>query len=422
MKKIAVEDLRVGMYVSDLDRSRLALPRGFWIRSQAQINKLKRYCKHVYIEDAGNYAYPSSPRPSSGKWPPTSPFTTEQQKKLEFEMLKVGAAPPDASAEYQDKTTLDQEIVSIRTPYAEAKILMKTIMADVRRGEAFDVAHLKNIVAQMVESALRNPNALVCLAQVRRKADYIALHGLHTCVLALTLGRHQGMEVNDLYVLGIGTLLHDIGMAKIPLGLLNKARGLSQQEFEVVKNHVRWGTEILQDTRGIPEGAIDVARHHHERYDGSGYLNGLEKDQIPLFGKIGGLVDCYDSLISDRVYNVATSAHTALKQIYEWHGKLFDSKLVENFIQCMGTYPIGSVVELNTGDVGVVISVNRVRRLRPRVRLALRSDRTPYRPPKSINLMQDLSEEGRPFEIDRVHEPGAYGINPVDYLPIRAHH
>ena len=170
---------------------------------------------------------------------------------------------------------------------------------------------------------------------------------------------------------------------------------------------MRWGTEILQDTKGIPEGAIDVARHHHERYDGSGYLNGLEKDQIPLFGKIGGLVGCYDSLISDRVYNVATSAHTALKQIYEWHGKLFDSKLVENFIQCMGTYPIGSVVELNTGDVGVVISVNRVRRLRPRVRLALRSDRTPYRPPKSINLMQDLSEEGRPFDIDRVHEPGA---------------
>jgi HD-GYP domain-containing protein (c-di-GMP phosphodiesterase class II) len=421
-KKIAIENLRVGMYVSDLDRSQLALPRGFWVRSQAQIDKLKRYCKHVYIDDSGPSVYPSSVRPGSGKWPPMPSFSTEQQKKLEFEMLKVSAAPQDTGAKYHDRTALDQEINTIRGSFEEAKVLMRMTMEGVRRGEAIDVAQVKNIVAQLVESTLRNANALVCLTQLRSKTDYTALHGLHTCVLALTFGRHRVMEVNDLYVLGIGALLHDIGMAKVPPELLSKPSGLSQNDFEIVKNHVRWGAEILRDTKGLPEGAVDVARYHHERYDGSGYLDGLKKNQIPLFGQIGGLVSCYDSMTSDRIYSKTNSAHAALKRIYEWHGKLFDAELVEKFIQCMGIYPIGSVVELNTGDVGVVITVNRVRRLRPRVRLALRPDRTPYRPPRTINLMQDMTGDGRPFEIDHVHEPGAYGINLIDYLPIRTRH
>lgn len=424
-KRIAIEELKVGMYVSELDRPQLESSprfRGLWIRSQAQIDKLKRYCQYVYIDVPKSYPYPSSRRPASGKWPPSKAFTTEQERKLEFEILKLGATPQDMTRQYPDQTTLEEEVNTIRACYEETKDLVKTIMQDARRKKEIDATRVKAVVALLVQSIIRNANALVCFAQLRKKEEYTTLHNVRVCVLALALGRHLVLNPKDLDILGIGALLHDIGKMKVPSEILNKPESLTQREFELMKNHVRWGVQVLKNTKGIPNAAIDVARYHHERWDGSGYLSRLKKDRTPYFGQIGGIVDCYDALTSDRIYGAAISAHDALKRIYEWRNKEFSVALVEQFIQCMGIYPIGSVVELNTGDVGVVVTVNRVRRLKPRVRLALKPDKTPYRFRKTINLMHDTTSEGRPVEIDRALEPGAYAVNPIEYLPITVHH
>jgi HD-GYP domain-containing protein (c-di-GMP phosphodiesterase class II) len=204
--------------------------------------------------------------------------------------------------------------------------------------------------------------------------------------------------------------------------LLNKPGPLSEVESELVIKHVQLGVQLLRRIEGLPAPAIDVVRYHHERYDGSGYPHRLTKTQIPYLGQIGGIVDYYDALTSDRAYARGISGYTALQKIYRARERDFDPKLAEQFIQCMGIYPIGSVVELNSGDVGVVVSVNRVRRLKPRVRLVLRPDRSPHRPPKTVNLVQHTTDAGQSYEIEHVPEPGAYGIVPAEYLRVSGHH
>ena len=157
---------------------------------------------------------------------------------------------------------------------------------------------------------------------------------------------------------------------------------------------------------------------HHERYDGSGYIHGRKGDQISEFGLIGGIVDYYDAVTSDRAYHNGMSPHSALKIMYELRNKAFHGGLIEEFIRCMGIYPIGSVVEMNTGEVGVVVTMNRVRRLRPRVVMVLQANNVPYPRPQTVDLAQLTTKNGKAYEISTVVEPGLYGINPTDYLPV----
>lgn len=423
-KKIPIDDLRVGMYVSELDRTELVPTafRGFSVRSQTQIDKLKRYCRHVYVDVPDSLPYPGSRRPAAGKWPSTRSLTTEQERKLQFEILKLGATPDAAAQKYQDQTTIEQETSTIQPAYDALKVFVRKAMQDIRQGGGLSSDDVKKAVVPVVASAVRNADALVCFAQLRRKADYTTLHSVRVCLLALAFGRHLGLGIPDLITLGIGALLHDIGKMSVVDELLNKPGPLNKAERDLVRKHVQAGVQLLRRIEGLPPAAIDVARYHHERYDGSGYPHRLSKNQIPYLGQIGGIVDCYDALTSDRAYAPGISGYTALQKIYGAREREFDPKLVEQFIQCMGIYPIGSIVELNSGDVGVVISVNRARRLKPRVRLVLRPDRSPHRPPKTVNLMQNTSDTGESYEIEHVPEPGAYGIVAADYLRVSGHH
>jgi hypothetical protein len=157
-------------------------------------------------------------------------------------------------------------------------------------------------------------------------------------------------------------------------------------------------------------------RDHHERYDGSGYLNGLRGDQIGDYGMIGGITDHYDAVTSDRRHRAAISSHHVLLKMYEWRNTLFRAELVEKFIQCLGVYPIGSVVELNTGEIGVVAALNRLQRLKPHVMLVYRPDQRPYEEMPITNLATRQLPDGRACEIERALEPGTAGIDPAYYL------
>ena len=423
LTKIVVEDLQLGMYVCDLDRPWSETPflfQGFEIRTQEQIEELKRYCKEVYIKE-GVTSTPLDYRPhSASDHRKTVSFFTQRQKKLEIELLKQTNAPQAKAARptYQDSATLEEEIATITETYEESRTLIKALMQDARLGQSLDIPGVKKSVAQMAESIIRNPDALVCFAQLKSKDEYTALHSLRVCILALAFGRHLGLDKEQLNILGIGALLQDVGIMKIPNEVVNKPGTLTEQEFALIKSHVPRGVEILANAKGIPRGAIALAQRHHERCDGSGYMDGLKGDQIGYFGIIGGIVDCYDALTSGRAYHAAILAHIALRNLYEWRNKAFQSNLVEQFIQCIGIYPIGSVVKLNTGEVGVVITTNRVRRLKPRVTLVLKPDDIPYTTLETVDLMDQSSNNSRPAEIDQVLEPRAYGIDPIACLPL----
>ncbi len=421
-KRITVEELKLGMYVVELDRPWRDTPfmfQGFEIRTDEEIVALQRHCQYVHIVLPESYNEPRArhhavesveiPRPGS------SSATAEH---FDDRALLRRVSSPRFPATYSDRSLLEEEMVEVRYAHAEAKAIMQTAMEDVRLGKGIDGDGAKKIVGDLVDSTLRNPDALTCFTQLKNKDEYTATHSLRVCILALAFGRHLGLPLSALHMLGVGALLHDLGKMKIPNDILNKPGELTEGEFEIMKTHVPCGVDILENTPAIPQAAIDVARCHHERYSGTGYANGFKGDEIGLFGMIGGIVDCYDAVSSDRAYHKGLSSHATLKLMYEWRGREFHAGLVEQFIQCMGIYPIGSVVALNTGDVGVVITMNRTRRLKPRVALVRKADGTRYESTSIIDLTSCVTRDGKPCEIERVLEPSLYGINPVDYLPI----
>jgi len=418
-RKLDVQQLKIGMYVSELDRPWRETPfmfQGFEIRSEDEIRELQRHCQHVYIETAEIYQTP----------PPRTPAeravarVAVNHKKVERDLLIKVESQPLLQPVYHDRTTLEEEIQAVEETHRATRALVYTVMEDVRLGKNINTLGARKIVGELAESVIRNPDALTCFTQLKKKDEYTALHSLRVCILALAFGRHLGLERDELNLLGLGALLHDIGKMKVPNEILNKPGALSDYEYALMKSHVPRGVEILDKTPGIPRPAIEVARCHHERYSGSGYIGGLKGDQIGLFGMIGGIVDCYDAISSDRAYHAGMSAHAALKKMYEWRNRDFHPALVEQFIQCMGIYPIGSVVELNTGEIGVVVAMNRVRRLKPRVALVLRADFSPLPGATTVDLMEYMTRDGHPCEIERVLQPGIYGINPVNYMPVTA--
>jgi putative nucleotidyltransferase with HDIG domain len=421
-KKISIQDLRHGMYVSELDRHWLETPflfQGFEIKSDEQIDELKKYCQHVYIDTEQGYDVTA---PKFRPPPRTStPVEPAHNREIEFEVLNKFSPGHLRPPRYHDQSTLEQELTEAKGIVTETRATVFNIMEDVRLGRSVNTAAAKKVVADMVDSVIRNPDALVCLNQLKIKHEYTALHSLRVCVLALAFGRHLEFSDAELNLLGIGALLHDVGKMKVPNEILDKPGKLTGEEFDLMKSHVPHGVSILEDTKGILPISIEVARSHHERFDGHGYAFGAKENQIGLFGSIGAIVDCYDAITSDRSYHDGMSAHDALKKMYSWRGTDFHPQLIEQFIQCMGIYPIGSVVELSTGGVGVVVSINRKRRLKPKVALVLNSDKTPFMTPKVIDLMQQAFEgPGKEVEIRKVLSPGLFNINPSDFIPLGA--
>jgi len=419
-KKVDVAELEIGMYVAELDRPWLETPflfQGFELSTEEDLDEIRRYCEFVYIDTDQSRVLPQTEAESKEE----RSETNKTDPELAFGILKKHA-PLDQSEKpeqkYPDQTTLEQEIALIRETHDEALILTNEIMEDVRLGKTFNTEGAKKIIGKIVKSVIRNPDALACFSQLKHRDAYTAEHSLRVCILALSMGRHLGMAAEELEVLGIGSMLHDIGKMRIPLDILNKPRELTAKEAELVKKHVPIGVDILERTAGIPEAAIDVARSHHERYDGSGYILGRKGNEISEFGLIGGIVDYYDAVTSDRAYHNGMSPHLALKIMYELRNTAFHAGLIEEFIRCMGIYPIGSIVEMNTGEVGVVATMNRVRRLRPRVVLVLQSNNVPYPRPQTVDLTQVSTKNGKAYEISTVVEPGLYDINPTDYLTV----
>ncbi len=320
-----------------------------------------------------------------------------------------------------DKINAEQEATAIRKTYDDAVLLMQSILEAVHRSSnKINIEGAKNVVPAMVASVLRNPDALVCLAQQKKRDHYTALHCVRVCILALAFGRHLGLAKQDLNLLGLGALLHDIGKMRVPDAIVNKPSKLTEREYQIMQSHVPIGAEILQRTGAIPPPALDVARHIHERYAGHGYMDGLSGDEISAFGRIGAIVDVYDALTSDRIYEDGIPAREALRRMYERRGEDFDPQLLDQFIQCIGVYPIGSVVVLNTFEVGVVRMLNGEQRLKPQIALATRPDKTRYPTLRVVDLACETAPTGEPYQIIEVVAPATVNIDPVDYLPVKA--
>jgi putative nucleotidyltransferase with HDIG domain len=419
-KKVEVDDLKPGMFVYELDRPWLETPfmfQGFEITSAEQIEALHQYCKFVYIDTSlGQDVAEATPPP-----PRRAKVESLDKRRIELEVLRSQARSVLRKDPYVDSTTLEEEIHQVSDTYRYAQDLMDKVLDDVRESRDLDIDAISQLSADFTASIIRNPDALALFSLVRQKSDYIAHHSLRVCILALGLGRQIGLEQESLNVLGIGALLHDVGKIRVPTELLEKRSDLSPAEAEIIKRHVGDGLRILrQYAPGMPTMALEVVGWHHERYDGSGYPLGAKGNDISQFGHIGAIVDYYEGVTGDRPWRQGADAHSTLMHMYDRRGQLFEPELVEQFIRYMGVYPIGSVVQLNTGERAVVITRNRERHLRPRVVLASDAENRVYSGGRIIDLSRQRTEGGQLYEIVRVLSPEEHNLDPQAFFPLVA--
>jgi HD-GYP domain-containing protein (c-di-GMP phosphodiesterase class II) len=287
----------------------------------------------------------------------------------------------------------------------------------VQAGKALDAPRVKEAVSSMTDSVVRNPDAMLLLARMKEKGAHTLDRAFGVSIYMITFGRFLQLPRDQLDLLGMLGLLQDIGKTRVPEELLNKKEPLTDAEFDLCRRHVDYSVEILTETAGLPAELPGLAALHHERFDGSGYQRGVKGTDIGLYASIAGLVDCFDVLTHPRPYSEALSPSNALSQLYGWRGTQFDGPLVEQFIQCIGIYPVGSVVQLNSGEVGVVIAQNRVRRLQPRVMVLLDAESRPITPHKILDLLKEpKTASGEPYRIRRTLESSQLPLDPRDFF------
>lgn len=425
-QKIDVADLKVGMYVFELDRPWLEtsfLFQGFPLKNQDDIEALRRCCSYVYIDTerasdgAGVQRHPGSP------WTGAEPDTGRRRGSAGYPLsAPVGTAlPPNATRlmrrrVYAGETPFEEEIGPAMEIRTDARRVIEGIFEDVRLGRSIDAEGAKVLVRKTAESIIRSPDAQVWLTQLKNKDEYTSIHSMNVCILSLAFGRHLGLTEDNLNILGLGALLHDVGKVCVPLDILRKPEKLTAKEFEVMKRHPADGLLIVGETKGIHPAAKDVVFSHHERSSGSGYPRGLLSSHISLFSKVVAIVDVYDAITSNRVYHDGLDTLEATKLLYTNRYNDFDANLIEQFIQCLGVYPVGTLVELNTGEVGIVVSFRRDRRLRPKVLRILDPRKQSRRPPALVDLTQYDEKGPSAYYISKALSSGTHGVNIADYV------
>lgn len=401
--KIQSSEITTGMFVSALDRPWLEtsfLFQGFKVRDEQELTQLKAQCEHVFIdvEQSDREIVPQllllSTRNTENKAP------ASQLNTVTFKSHAI------------DSRSFKKHLRQCKTTYDTTKTYIDQVLEDVRLGKTIDVKSARTLVNDMAQKVVAEPSALVWLTHLKSRDEYTSQHCVNVCILALTFARHLGLEQEALNIVGLGALLHDIGKLRVPLEVLNKPGRLTEEEFKLMKSHPVHGHALLCREKDLDKHVLDIVLFHHERANGSGYPRGLNSEQLHHYTKIVAVADVYDAITSDRVYHDGDAPHLALKSMYQWAPDHFERNMIEAFIQCIGIYPIGSIVQLNTQQVGVVVQFDETHHLRPVVLLLVDSQGQRYARSRMINLGSTAWEKaGHPYTIERILAPGAYGID-----------
>ncbi len=436
--KVDTVNLEPGMFIAQLDRPWLETPfffQGFEIRQPDEIGLLRKFCKHVYV-DVERSSVPKErvleARNSIGR--AHDPFqhrdaarNTRESDSLRYRILSALARfdPTGRLASvaggvrlYQNRVPTREEAPRAAHAYGLAMDSMNRVLERIYERKGVDVGRVKHAAMPIVDSVLRNQDAMAWLISMRKSDDYTYNHSIASAIWAVILGRHLGFDRSALQTLAMGGLLLDIGKACIPPSITDKAGPLTDEERQLMRMHVEYSTELARKAPGINDQILDMISGHHERHDGSGYPRGLSGNDIPVFGRIAGLVDSYDAMITARAHVPAMSAYDAIRELNLLAGTKFQRELVEQFVQALGMFPTGSVVELNTGEVGIVVEQNRVHRLRPKVLIVLDADHRPVARGKPVDLKRRSSDPNKrkSLWIVQGHGAGAFDIDPGRYF------
>lgn len=393
-KRIAVTALKPGMFVCELDRPWSETPflfQGFPLLSEDDVLAVQLHCEYVFIDESRAIAI-------AGKG-----------SRLQLVPQDATGAEAVAARNQLPQVSLAEEAEHAGFVHAHGKAVVEKVFDNILSGHAIRVQDCRLLVRQCVSSLVRNENALIWFSRLKSRDEYTALHCLSVSVLAAGFARYLGHSDSEVEEIGLAGLLHDVGKIKLDQTILNKPERLSPDEFEHVKLHASIGFELLSN-ESVGNWPLVAARSHHERLDGRGYPQGLAASDIPYIARLIAVVDCYDAITSHRVYDAARSTNKAFRILMEERGRHFDSDLVEKFIEWIGVYPVGSIVELHNGEIGVVVAVNRQSRLKPAV-LMVRDELQLVCEPRFVDLSVQRDRNGQPYRIRESHPNQAFGID-----------
>ena len=374
IKRVAVELLVPGMFVHDMNCGWTDHPFMFnsmKLNDEKQIAKiLDSGVKEVYIDSSrGLDICNGVPMDEVGRVVEARLAEIAQKAQSNIASLSMQEALPNA-----------------RIVHSEALKLVSQLMHDARFGRLKDIAAAHETAEQVTDAIRQSSSAFISLCHIKNKDQYTFQHSVSVGALLVAFASTRP-EVLDLKALCLGGLLHDLGKMCISDSILKKPGKLSDSEFLTMKSHVAKGEEILGQVGAVPALALEVLSHHHERHDGSGYPHGIKGVELSLAGKMAAIVDVYDAISSTRCYHTALQPNEALRKLVEWSEFHFDARLVEDFICFIGIYPSGSLVELDSGLLGVVIEQNPGKLLQPLVRIIFDKRRQRFMiPSKDIDL------------------------------------
>lgn len=395
-QKIDVAHLATGMFVYRLDCDWLGTPfplEGFYINSAEEIQAIRKICDYVIIDlKRSNLNF----------------IVSQYHEKPAEKKLKV--------REYYNTVSITEELPNAKIAHENATLLASNIISDVRAGKKINFDDVRSAVEPVVQSVLRNADAFFWISNLRKRDAYQYSHAINCSLLAVALGRQMGFAESVLMNLATGGLLLDVGKSELPQELLDNPEPLSKTEMAFMRRHINHSMQILESSGVHNLDVISMIGAHHERFDGSGYPSQLLRNQIPLFGRMAALIDSYDAMTSNRPYRKIMSPHKALQEIYRQRDVLYQGDLVEQFMQCLSVYPTGSLVELNSGEVAIVMAQNQARRLRPRVMLLTTPDKKLRESFEEIDLFMHALTGGnnQQLEIVGTLDAGTYGIDPTE--------
>ena len=402
IKQIFSASLRIGMYISKLDRPWTETPfvfQGFSIKTQEDIDTLRNYCTFVYIDTEKDATVE--------KRIPTRHLINN----LETKVL------PKRSKEYKIKTKVEAEIKNAKNSYKSLAYDFSMINKQLAANETLNIIGLEKAVKSMVQSIARNPDAFLLLSKLKLVDHHHFNHSLSCSVLAVAFGRHMGLSPRELVDLGMGVLLCDVGVTKLPPEILRFKGQLNGDQHEIYKTHVEHSVNMLRQAKGINREILKLIQFHHERHNGSGYPNRVIGLQIPALARMASVVDYFQSLTTPPPQYRPLNTMDAINHLNECRDTKFQREMVDSFVQSLGIFATGSIVELSSGEVGFVMAQNSIKKLRPKVMLVLNKNKENLGHLPIIDLAnEEFDSNNQLIKISKLHEPFAFNIDVGSYL------